>query len=134
MPVRHAAKAVLYCGDEFLLVAGESGRLNLPGGGTDGQEPHIALRRELEEELGLSHDQIHGLELAGTTEGIVTSKRGEALLAHWTIYVARMDLPIQELIPGEDITQVLRAPRETILQYTAPYISDLARQSILIAT
>lgn len=131
MPVRAAAKAVLFSGDNVLLVAGHSGRLNLPGGGIDpGETPLRALYRELDEELGLGHDHLRGIEEAGAIEGVVTSRGGMRMLARWSIFIAQMDLPLEELPLGEDILYAERVPREDVLQYTAPYISDMALRTV----
>jgi 8-oxo-dGTP pyrophosphatase MutT (NUDIX family) len=133
--VREAAKAVLCSGDTILLVAGPSGRLNLPGGGIDpGESEHNALYRELKEELGLDHDHLRGLEHAGVTEGIVTPRDGRRLLARWSIFVATMDLPLQELTLGYEVSHAERASRVDLLQYTSPYVSDLALKAVQLAT
>ncbi|MES2875905.1 MAG: NUDIX hydrolase [Patescibacteria group bacterium] len=135
MTVRPAAKAVLYSGNDCLLVAGRSGRFNLPGGGIDdGETARTALYRELAEELGLEHGHLSGLEEAGTVEGIVTPRDGSQVLARWTIFIAKMVIPVQELIPGEDIFIVERVSRETALQYTSPHISNLALRTIQLTT
>ncbi len=131
LPVRAAAKAVLFSGDDVLLVAGHSGRLNLPGGGIDHAEtPLQALYRELNEELGLEHDHLRGIEEAGVTEGVVTTRGGTRMLARWSIFIAQMDIPLDEMIIGEDIHCAVRASREDVLQYTAPYVSDMALRAV----
>ncbi|MBC7512499.1 NUDIX domain-containing protein [Candidatus Saccharibacteria bacterium] len=135
IPVRRAAKAILCSGNEMLLVAGPSGRLNLPGGGIDPEESErTALYRELKEEIGLTHDHLRGLEQAGVIEGIVTPHEGGRILARWSIFVATMDIPLAELILGDDIEYIERVPRADLLQYTAPYVSEMALKSVQLTT
>lgn len=135
LPVREAAKALLYQGDTIALVAGHSGRLNLPGGGIDPDEtPLQALYRELHEELGLQHEHLRRIEEVGVSEGVVTSRNGEKMLARWTLFEAEMLIPESELLLGDDITYFGRVERSEVLQYTAPYISQLALNSIRLTT
>lgn len=135
LPIRNAAKAVLYSGNTIALVAGKSNRFNLPGGGIDeGESAERALFRELYEELGLEEEHLTDFSYVGKAECVVTSGRGEKMLARWMIFSAQMDIPEAELLLGEDIELFERVSRETALLYTHPHISQLASHAIRIST
>lgn len=132
MPTREAAKGILLTSDgDVLLVAGKSGRLNLPGGGIDeGENAEDALCRELYEEIGLSKENLGNIIPVSCIQGGVTSGSGENFMARWSIFsVTANKRSIDALTPGDDIKDIVKIAPSEIMGYNG-HISALARQAL----
>lgn len=131
LPVREAAKAILYTPNgEVLLAAGKRGMLNLPGGGLDGDLPGMALMRELDEELGIrAVDLVHPLEHVGMIEGGVTDGRGMGRTACWALFSGHLR---DEALPAPraEITGLDSLLPEVAARLGYPVMSDLAARAI----
>jgi len=89
-PRGQGAKGLLVCGGEVLLVRHSYGprRWELPGGGVKrGEDPLSALRRELDEELGL----------AVTRAVAIASYHGTGRRHRHRTHVYRVDLPARQV-------------------------------------
>lgn len=105
--VRPAAKAVLHVGGgKILVVEGESGRANFPGGGRDKverdghlyyEDPVDAFIRELEEETGATTAQLTNLEIRTTVQGLVGREGERQFLADWTVLEGGLNVPVEEM-------------------------------------
>lgn len=110
--IRPAAKAVLRVGDDkILVVEGESGRANLPGGGRDMYErdghmhyedPVTALIRELEEETGVTEAQVTNLAIRTSVRGLVGREGELQFLADWTVLEGGLQIPVDEMVIPKD--------------------------------
>lgn len=132
LPVRRASKLILFNPDrDVILVAGKSGRLNLPGGGIDvGENPHDALFRELYEEMGLEKSQLEKTVEVSCIQGLVTSGGVERTksLARWTVFTAQLNTA-RELAPGDDIERIVKMAPDRVMGYNG-HISALAKQAL----
>jgi 8-oxo-dGTP pyrophosphatase MutT (NUDIX family) len=91
-PRGQGAKGLVVCEGEVLLVRHTYGpaRWELPGGGVKrGEEPLAALRRELNEELGI----------AFAAAVPIAMQHGVGRQRHHRTHVYRVDLPARELRP-----------------------------------
>ncbi len=129
LPRRRAAKLLLFTdSDRIVTVTGGSGWVNLPGGGIDkGETSHLALSRELNEEIGLTIRHMEGLEELGEVSGQVTSG-GRQLIAEWTVYGANLIVPVRELYPSAEIKRCDTSDRAELIM--SPRVSRLAKQAI----
>lgn len=91
LPVRETAKIILETWDgDFLFVAGQRGKLNLPGGGVDaGETAKEAALRELHEEAGINVDEISDLREAITVRGPITPANAPPQIAEWKVLLAK---------------------------------------------
>lgn len=132
LPVRRASKLILFNPDrDVILVAGKSGRLNLPGGGIDvGENPQDALFRELYEEMGLEKSQLEKTVEVSCIQGLVTSGGAERTksLARWTVFTAQLNTA-RELAPGDDIERIVKMAPDRVMGYNG-HISALAKQAL----
>ena len=116
LTVREAAKGLIHIegDDRLIFVAGQSGRLNLPGGGIDyGETLDAALYREIDEELGIKPNQLVNVQPAFITSGETTSRHGTRGISRWLVYTAGIRVPsnyiFRPLDNDEDLTvEILR--------------------------
>ena len=88
--------------DQILLVKEKSDKWDLPGGGLDhGEEPRDGLRRELQEEIGISDNFDIG--------NIVDQKsfwiEGKRAWLMWIVYEVTLSDQVQ-FYPGEGVTDI----------------------------
>lgn len=110
--------------------------LNLVGGGIDvdkdtgiPETPREALHREGDEEIeNLSSHITRPVELF-PVNGIITPKSGGEMMAHWTVFHARLLVPSSELRIGRDseITAIAALTLEECFDH--PNMSDLAKDA-----
>ena len=99
---RVSVKAVILNEHNEVFAIHEGDDWTLPGGGVDhGEEPLVALKRELYEEAFISSD--FEAELIGTESFYVESKDA---MAFWMIYGLRMTEPNFTYKTGEDADEV----------------------------
>ena len=138
IPELHAAKVLLTLRerpDEYIFVAGERGRLNLPGGGIDmGEDAQEALLRELAEELNLTPEQIAHLEEIGGTKARVDTKSGEIKTAVWHLFEGELDMSPDELSYGSEVTNLAIMSVEQYSSLADTQTSKLAKNALRFST
>lgn len=133
LPVREAAKAVTYYEQDddrtFVFVSGQSGRLNLLGGGIDqGESPSEARYREIQEEVGAQalkavlHDTYLGFVDGEVTDGPTKQHK----IAHWIVSALELQ-PDTELVAG-DIESIHRLTYEEAMNH--PMMSHMAKAAL----
>ncbi len=135
MDVQRVAKIVLDSPRGIILPYGESGRLNLPGGGIRLGEMSIdALARELEEELGLPIDEV-GPRWVGEQRFHTTTRTGIPQIRHWDIFMGSTELEATDFMYGGDIRGVeslsdLQIYRDKRVNYSAKVATALSRRAL----
>ncbi len=138
MTVERSAKIVLYSPGGIILPYGESGRLNLPGGGIEpGEIPIEALGREMEEEIGLPIDEV-AVRWVGKRKIRTTTKQGVASTRHWDIFRGVTEFRANDLMYGDDIRGIAELPESKLgfdsrVNPSARMAVELSRRSILKA-
>lgn len=130
---RFASKALLYTGDGGIIcVTGQRGMFNLAGGGVDSGETTVqALYRELNEELGITPNDMTLPKEIGGTWAEVTTSAGETKRAMWHVHEATLLIPSQELRPSAEVTSVGIFSPEALFAHDR--MSVLAKQSLALS-
>jgi len=138
--VRPAAKAIILTEDELLvLVAGQSHRVNLPGGGIKlvdnniaEETPLQALYRELRKELGLEATGLANVQPAFDYPlvGETTSSDGKAGRSEWHVFSADLITPFAALQrpPDSEITNKYLMTVDECL--ASPNVLELAKRAV----
>jgi 8-oxo-dGTP pyrophosphatase MutT (NUDIX family) len=133
LPDRPAAKALLFVPNgEIVVASNRRGMLSLLGGGIDdGETAGTAVLRELDEEAGITIDDLERpLELMGSVEGSVSTRRGIGHTASWEVFYGQLR-PGVELSPRDaDIVAIQTIRPEAAAAMCYPVISGLASCAI----